>query len=149
MNVTWSIKYLGVLLLSCPFMNLMHQTLDTTVWDADTIARSMACPTCNQETFNHWQVCIRMNAMLNLHPNYTSRERQCWFVAMLPLKFLVLPENYDGPFFDFHGLHTPQYRSFKLNNPTLPIKAKTLTLLSYGMTHFLWILRILFLKLFS
>ena len=123
---------LGALLISCPFMTMMHQQLDSTEWDAETIVRNMDCDTCTAEVINTWHVCKRLYAMVNLHPDYCCRDRQYWFVAMLPLKFLILPENYSGPVFAFNGLHQPQIRPFTLKDPALPLKSRKAYLLSYG-----------------
>ena len=96
-------------------MTVMHQYLEPTIWDADMIVKNMACETCNREVFNYWHVCERKAATINLHPEYCSRSRQCWFVAMLPMKYLVVPDNYTGPIFDFNGLHTPLLQRFYLH----------------------------------
>ena len=108
---------------------------DATLWDADTLVRNRACETCNQESFNHWQVCVRKSAAVNLHVEYVARSRQCWFVAMLPMKYLIVPAGYTGPVFDFKGLEKPLLRTFTLPDTSLPKNARQAWLLSLGMTH--------------
>ena len=124
----------GLPLASCPFMSITHQYLVPEVWDADTIVRNLACDTCHSETYNHWHVCVRKGAAINLHPEYLSRSRQCWFVAMLPIKYLIVPTDYTGPVFEFNGLHTPLLQQYTSLNTAVP-RTKQPLLLSYGMTH--------------
>ncbi len=114
-------------------MALMAGLMDDNLWDVETLMNQLACYTCHNELYNTWQVCLRRSAAINLHPEYTSRARQCWFISMNTVKFFVVPEDYDGPIFDFNGFFCPQQRPMTLANPKLPAKKRKSTLISYGI----------------
>ena len=111
-------------------MSLMPNLLDSEEWSLETIWKSLECGTCMDEVFNHWYVCFRKSASLNLHPEYLSRTRQYWFVAVLPLKFLILPLDYAGFIFNFNGLLMPKLRS--LLKSTGPKHQRKIDCISYG-----------------
>ena len=111
-------------------MSLMPNLLDSEEWSLETILKSLECGTCMDEVFNHWYVCFRKSASLNLHPEYLSRTRQYWFVAVLPLKFLILPLDYAGFIFNFNGLLMPKLRS--LLKSTGPKHQRKIDCISYG-----------------
>ena len=113
-----------------------HQHLDSTDWTTDMIVNNMACGTCLDHVFNHWMVCFRKSAMINLHPDYCDRSRQCWFIAMQPIKYLIIPPTYRGPIFEFNGLCKPQMRPFILKDPALPTKNRNVSMITYGKTYF-------------
>ena len=113
-------------------MNVNQPQLDDAEWDAEALLRSLDCYTCLEQSYNHWMVCARKAASVNLHLEYLSRFRQTWYVSMLPVKYLVL-DGYDGPVFDFGGQLKPRRRDFILKNPILPRDAKKIQFVTYGM----------------
>ena len=113
-------------------MNVVQPLLDENEWDVDSILKAFECSTCLDQAFNHWLICPRKTSEINLHPEYLSRWRQTWYVAMLPVKYLVLPETYIGPVFEFGGMFTPRQRSYISKDSTLPRDAKTINFISYG-----------------
>ena len=117
---------------SCPFMDLVQPLLDDSEWDIKTIQKTLECFTCHTQAYNHWQVCVRKFAMVNLHPEYVSRVRQVWYVAMLPVKFMILPDGYSGPVFDFGGLFTPKVREMETADPTVPRQERISKVITYG-----------------
>ena len=123
---------LGSLNISCPFMNVVQPLLDDAEWNVDAILNSLSCATCLDQAYNHWLICPRKTSEINLHPEYCSRMRQTWFVAMLPIKYLILPETYIGPTFDFGGMFQPRLRDYISSDPTLPRDAKKIEFISYG-----------------
>ena len=108
----------------------MPHLIESEEWTIETILKSLECNTCMDEVYNHWYVCFRRSASLNLHPEYLSRTRQYWFVAVLPLKYLIIPDNYIGFIFNFNGHLTPKLRSLILSNQPKPLR-KT-DYISYG-----------------
>lgn len=121
-------------------MPIMHQILDTTERDIETLLTNAACGTCLEEVYNDWLICIRKSAQLNLHPELIARERQAWLISVFPVKYLILPAEYSGPVFNFNGLLTPRYQTLILKDATLPIKSRKTNVLTYG--KFLFIQRI-------
>ena len=117
-------------------MSVIGPLMDDEIWDVEALMKHLACFTCNVEDFNDWQVCLRKSCMTNLHPEFTSRERQCWYIAVNTAKYYVLPSNYDGPVFNFNGLSFAQERPMVLANSTLPKKQRNSTLVTYGMFLF-------------
>ena len=117
-------------------MSLLAPLMDDEIWSVDILMKNLACYTCNNEFYNDWQVCLRRSPMVNLHPEFTSRDRQCWFVALNTAKYFVCPDNYTGPVYIFHGLLTAQQRPMTLSNSTLPAKQRRSTLFSYGKILF-------------
>ena len=114
-------------------MSVIGPLMDDDIWDVEAILKHMACYTCNSEEYNDWQVCLRKSSMTNLHPEYTSRARQFWYIAVNTAKYFVLPFNYEGPVFNFNGLSFAQQRPMKLSNSTLPARQRQSTLITYGM----------------
>ena len=127
-----SLYILAQIYESCPFMDIMPQVSDPSEWDIEDLLKSLRCDTCLDEIFNNWLVCLRRFSMLNLHPEYVSRSRQYWFVAMLPLKFLILPQEYANFLFSFNGLLLPKMRTRTLSDPQLPKKKRTANFITYG-----------------
>ena len=113
-------------------MGIMHQVIDQNEWTPETIIKSLQCGTCLNEVYNCWLVCIRKSASLNLHPEYLCRTRQTWYLAMQPLKFLILPDSYSGFVFPFNGLLQPKSHQITLPDSTLPSSMRKTTILSYG-----------------
>ena len=113
-------------------MDLVQPLLTDDEWNIETIQRALECFTCHTQAYNHWQVCVRKFAMVNLHPEYTSRDRQVWYVAMLPVKFLILPSGYSGPIFEFGGNFTPQEREMESADPAVPRLSRTSKVITYG-----------------
>ena len=113
-------------------MAVIAGLMDDEIWDVETLLKQLDCYTCNTEMYNTWQVCLRRSSSTNLHPEFTSRERQCWFISINTAKYFVVPAEYDGPIFDFNGLFFPQQRPMILSNSTLPAKQRQSVLYSYG-----------------
>ena len=111
-------------------MSLMPHVLDAEEWTLETILKSLECDTCMDEVYNHWYVCLRRNASLNLHPEYIARTRQYWFVAMLPRKYLILPSDYTGFVFHFNGHLIPKMRSLLKTKGPKPLRK--IDCISYG-----------------
>ena len=87
-------------------MNVSGSSFDSDLtkwWSVAEMRRELQCTICNSENFNNWYVCVRKHSLVNLHIGYVSRPRQSWLLAMAIAKFLVIPEDYDGPFFQFQG----------------------------------------------
>ena len=110
----------------------MPQVSDPAEWDIEELLQSLRCDTCLDEVFNTWLVCLRRFSMLNLHPEYISRTRQYWFVAMLPLKYLILPQDYTDFLFSFNGLLLPKLRTRTLSDPLLPKFKRKADFITYG-----------------
>ena len=115
-------------------MAIMPHLVDSDEWTIETILKSLECGTCMDEVYNHWYVCFRRSSSLNLHPEYVARSRQYWFVAIVPLKYLVLPENYTGFIFKFNGHLTPKIRSFI--TPNRPKHLRETKFISYGEFYY-------------
>lgn len=113
-------------------MDLVQPLLDDSTWDATTLQRSLECYTCSIQVYNHWLVCVRKNSAVNLHPNYTSRNRQPWFVALLPVKYLIIPPEYVGFIFKFNGVFTPRILNVISQDPAVPIKLRESKAVLYG-----------------
>ena len=120
-------------------MDLVQPLLDDSTWDSTTLRRALECYTCSIQVYNHWLVCIRKCSAVNLHPSYTSRRRQWWFVAMLPVKYLIIPPDYLGSVFKFEGVFSPRILNMTSNDPAVPIKLRDTKAILYGESVFICI----------
>ena len=87
-------------------MSVSGAAFDTDIkklWSVADMRNDQQCTVCNSQDFNNWYVCTRRSSLVNLHIGYVSRPRQSWLMAMSIAKFLVIPYNYDGPYFPFQG----------------------------------------------
>ena len=111
-------------------MSLMPNVMDSEEWSIETLLKSLECGTCMDQVYNHWYVCFRRSASLNLHPEYIARTRQYWFVAMLPQKYVILPLNYTGFIFKFNGHLVPKLHSLMKTHGPKPLRK--IDYISYG-----------------
>ena len=118
-------------------MDLVQPLLDDDEWSVETIQNALECFTCRDQAYNHWLVCVRKFASINLHPEYTSRLRQVWFIAMQPIKYLIIPDRYSGPIFEFGGTFAPISRNITSRDPTLPRHSRTSNVITYGEHFFI------------
>ena len=113
-------------------MDLVQPLLDDAEWDVETLQRALECFTCSTHAYNAWLICTRKYAEVNLHPEYTSRMRQFWFIAMLPLKYLILPPEYVGLVVKFLGVFSPRILEMTSKDPAVPIKLRKSKVIAYG-----------------
>ena len=104
-------------------MSVSGSTFDSdlaNMWPLTSLKRDLKCSICNSEDQNHWYVCVRKHALVNLHHGFVSRPRQLWLMAIAISKFLVVPHNYEGEFFHFQGPITCPVPAVPLNNWHVP-----------------------------
>jgi len=120
-------------------MDLVQPVMDDELWDVETLQRLLECYTCSVQVYNPWLICTRKFAEINLHPEYLSRMRQWWYVAMLPLKFLILPDEYTGLIVKFKGMFTPRVLEMTSKDPAVPIKLRKSKVVAFGELFFIYI----------
>ena len=103
-------------------------------WSAADIKRNSLCGLCFVHELNDWNSCVRRMGLINLHPGLCSRPRQMFYLIIQILKFLPIPEDYEGPVFRFQG-NVP-YGAVELQdhtrNPTIPTEIHNATIVCYG-----------------
>ena len=113
-------------------MDLVQPVMDDELWDVETLQRLLECYTCSAQVYNPWLICTRKFAEINLHPEYLSRMRQWWYVAMLPIKFLVIPDEYSGFIVKFNGVFAPRVLEMSSKDPAVPIKMRKSKVVAFG-----------------
>lgn len=120
-------------------MDLVQPVMDDELWDVETLQRLLECYTCSAQVYNPWLICTRKFAEVNLHPEYLSRMRQWWYIAMLPLKFLVIPPEYAGFLVKFNGVSTLRVLEMTSKDPAVPIALRKSKVVAFGEQKFIYI----------
>ena len=91
----------------------MPQTMSSMKWTINEIIANFKCYNCIHDALNTWAPCLRQSAMINCHPNFTSRSRQLWFLMMNFLKYIKSEPEYDDEDFEFNGEHEIEVVRYK------------------------------------
>ena len=128
-------------MVSCPYSMLMADSMGSPKWTADELMSSAKCYNCRQDIFNTWCPCIRQSCQINLHPEFTTRSRQIWFLIMQILKFTKTADKpnendfkYDGEHQVEHEIYYPQHLNRKLD-PNVPKHLQVATIVRRGNCH--------------
>ena len=124
-------------------MNLLSSTIappkePSKIWSIATLKQNILCGICYVQGINHWNSCQRRMAIINLHPGYSSRPRQIWFIVMQILKYLPPNENYRSPRTKFLGNVTfgALVHQDNSRNPKVPAHIHNAKFVSYGKCVF-------------
>ena len=92
---------LAHILVSCPYSSLMPQTMASRKWTVRELISNFNCNNCLSNSLSTWAPCLRQSAMVNCHPNLTSRARQIWFIFLNFLKYNKTQPTYDDEDYKF------------------------------------------------
>ena len=127
-------------------MNLMSANIapprsPAHTWSMDTVKQNLRCGICYVNDINHWNSCQRRMAIINLHPGFSSRPRQLWFIIMQIIKYLPIPETYRAPKPRFRG--NVRFRAFirqdQTRNPNIPTHIHNAKLVVYGKLYLIYV----------
>ena len=104
-------------MFTCPYAALMPQTMSSRPWTINELISNFQCRSCYTDTINTWAPCVRLSAMVNVHPNLCSRERQIWFIIFIFLKYLPCGPQFTDEDFSFDGEHTVETHIYDPSSP--------------------------------
>ena len=101
------------ILVSCPLSVLMPQTMNSPKWSLRELISSFNCYNCLSNSLSKWAPCLRQSAMVNCHPNLTSRCRQIWFIMLNFLKYIKSDPEFDDEDYKFNDENELEHHDFQ------------------------------------
>ena len=125
-----------MVLTSCQFQHINNPTLDPNQWKESELMQNLVCTACRGEYRNLWHICTRKFSSINLHPEFTSRDRQHWYVSVQTLKFALVDKQYYGIRQHFLGPNEVRHQELIKKNSMLPKHLQNKIFVAYGKCLF-------------